>query len=101
MQLYCSCLHLWDDISEICTYKYIWYQWNSFFNFAVDLVDDTARSGEAGDGGSGEGVEPAEEEGSMPNGMEIEEMKESSQGEATEAVIIDEQRLSKSRPAPL
>lgn len=91
MQLYCSCLHLWDDISEICTYKYISYQWNSFFNFAVDLVDDTARSGEAGDGGSGEGVEPAEEEGSMPNGMEIEETKESSQGEVTEAVIIDEQ----------
>ena len=70
------------------------HQWSSlffFFNFAVDVVDDTARSGEAGDGGSGEGVEPAEEEGSMPNGMEIEEMKDSSQGEAMEAVIFDEQ----------
>ena len=55
------------------------------------MVDDTARSGEAGDGGSGEGVEPAEEEGSMPNGMEIEETKDSSQGEAMEAVISDEQ----------
>ena len=52
-----------------------------FFNFAVDMVDDTAGSGEAGDGGSGEGVEPAEGEGSMPNGMEIEETKEPSQGE--------------------
>ena len=62
-----------------------------FFYFAVDVVDDTARSGEAGDGGSGEGVEPAEEEGSMPNGMEIEETKDSSQGEAMEAVISDEQ----------
>lgn len=72
------------------------HQWSSLFfffnfNFAVDVVDDTARSGEAGDGGSGEGVEPAEEEGSMPNGMEIEEMKDSSQGEAMEAVISDEQ----------
>ena len=62
-----------------------------FLNFGVDVVDDTARSCEAGDGGSGEGVEPAEEEGSMPNGMEIEETKDSSQGEAMEAVISDEQ----------
>ena len=58
-------------------------QWHlfRFFNFAVDVVDDAAGSGEAGDGGSGGGVEPAEGEGSMPNGMEIEETKESSQGE--------------------
>ena len=52
-------------------------QWRSFrfvfFNFAVDVVDDAA--------GSSEGVEPAEGEGSMLNGMEIEETKESSQGE--------------------
>ena len=71
------------------------HQWSLFvfvfLIFGVDVVDDTARSCEAGDGGSGEGVEPAEEEGSMPNGMEIEEMKDSSQGEAMEAVIFDEQ----------
>lgn len=71
------------------------HQWSLFvfvfLIFGVDVVDDTARSCEAGDGGSGEGVEPAEEEGSMPNGMEIEETKDSSQGEAMEAVIFDEQ----------
>lgn len=71
-------------------------QWSSFFFFAVDMVDDAAGSGEAGDGGSGGGVEPAEGEGSMPNGMEIEETKESSQGET-----MDEQLLSKSQSTSL
>lgn len=66
------------------------------FFFAVDMVDDAAGSGEAGGGGSGGGVEPAEGEGSMPNGMEIEETKESSQGET-----MDKQLLSKSQNTSL